>query len=368
MRCCVARRREFIDLVPLSRELAGCRQPPPCGTAAAAVLPSLPPHSYTITHLAFDLSQGVELRYRTVVPWFRPGKPLEGRSTATDQYAGARVQLATFACPRCHFSNKECAPLGVPRPARGVTWELRVSPGARGLASLKRECLKGEHAMWEVPELGLEVPARTDKGTLNSVEGMLRVARRNLATMLGEGATAEALVKAAGGRPADGRVHRARRLAVAQAEARAAAEARASGGAAPDSAPQAAALARLQAETQAAEAEDAATQRELLAAASDQGRAVAALIAGLDDCLCGDHPGWRLVVRDPSGASALEPNGSVEADEDLTASEFDRSVEEEAIVAASDWGTGGLAAGPAPSPEAIAALARAADEVDEEIL
>lgn len=70
-------------------------------------------------------------------------------------------------------------------PAKGVRCCLRVPKGAEGLVHQKRELIKSEFASLEIPEIGFEMPARTDKGIMWSIEKVLETARRNLRTMLG---------------------------------------------------------------------------------------------------------------------------------------------------------------------------------------
>jgi len=115
------------------------------------------------------LQMGVELKYRTRVPWFR---------------GGTIITLKSFDCQSCQFSNKECSPVGA-APAKGVRCCLRVPKGAEGLVHQKRELIKSEFASLEIPEIGFEMPARTDKGIMWSIEKVLETARRNLRTMLG---------------------------------------------------------------------------------------------------------------------------------------------------------------------------------------
>ena len=69
---------------------------------AAAAPPSSPvPRAVPPATSPPPRSQGVELKYRTRVPWFR---------------GGTIITLKSFDCQSCQFSNKECSP-GAARPA-----------------------------------------------------------------------------------------------------------------------------------------------------------------------------------------------------------------------------------------------------------
>lgn len=112
--------------------------------------------------------QGTELRYRTRVPWFNDG---------------SIVSISNFHCQGCSFSNKDVSCVGADQ-GRGVKVTLQVPSGREGLVHQKRELIKSEFCSLSIPEVGFEIPARTDKGQMNSVEGILRLAQRNLQTMV----------------------------------------------------------------------------------------------------------------------------------------------------------------------------------------
>lgn len=51
----------------------------------------------------------------------------------------------------------------------GVEWNLRAEQSA----DLNRQIIKSDHASISIPELDLEIPSRTQKGEVTTLEGIL---------------------------------------------------------------------------------------------------------------------------------------------------------------------------------------------------
>jgi len=78
------------------------------------------------------------------------------------------VIISSFECDNCGYKNSEIT-FGGKLADLGIKMECKiVSP-----AHLNRLVVKSEYASVNFPELGLEIPAKTQKGSMNSVEGIL---------------------------------------------------------------------------------------------------------------------------------------------------------------------------------------------------
>mmetsp|Transcript_21521 Transcript_21521/g.25008 ORF Transcript_21521/g.25008 Transcript_21521/m.25008 type:complete len:456 (+) Transcript_21521:45-1412(+) len=79
------------------------------------------------------------------------------------------IIVSSFECPHCGEKNNEVQFGGEFGP-RHVRYELEV----RERRDLNRQVVKSEYATVLIPELDLEVPPQTQKGMLNTVEGIIQ--------------------------------------------------------------------------------------------------------------------------------------------------------------------------------------------------
>lgn len=78
------------------------------------------------------------------------------------------IIVSSFQCEECGFRNNEVS-FGGQIADFGVKYELKVVNAVH----MNRNVVKSEHATIRIPELDLEIPAQTQKGTVNTVEGFL---------------------------------------------------------------------------------------------------------------------------------------------------------------------------------------------------
>ena len=78
------------------------------------------------------------------------------------------IILSSFECTHCGFRNNEVQ-FGGKIADFGVKYEMRVVNAIQ----MNRNVVKSDHATIRVPELDLEIPPQTQKGTINTVEGFL---------------------------------------------------------------------------------------------------------------------------------------------------------------------------------------------------
>ncbi|KAK7196244.1 zinc-finger protein ZPR1 [Novymonas esmeraldas] len=78
------------------------------------------------------------------------------------------IIVSSFECPHCAERNNEVTFGGVFGPKK-VRYELQV----RSKRDLDRQVVKSEFATVTIPELELEIPPESQKGNLNTVEGIL---------------------------------------------------------------------------------------------------------------------------------------------------------------------------------------------------
>ena len=79
------------------------------------------------------------------------------------------VVVSSFNCPHCFYANTEIQSCEGPRD-RGVTFDVSVND----LKDLNRQVVKGEFASISVPQVNLEIPMESQKGVINTVEGILQ--------------------------------------------------------------------------------------------------------------------------------------------------------------------------------------------------
>jgi len=76
------------------------------------------------------------------------------------------IMISSFSCDHCGFKNSEANFAGKLED-KGVRYELNViNPIA-----FNRTVVKSEFATIKVPEIGLELPPQTQKGTIKTIEG-----------------------------------------------------------------------------------------------------------------------------------------------------------------------------------------------------
>ena len=78
------------------------------------------------------------------------------------------IMISAFNCDECGFKNSEVSFAGR-LDDFGVKYELRVINNI----AFNRTVVKSEYATIEIPELGLEIPPQTQKGSIKTIEGFL---------------------------------------------------------------------------------------------------------------------------------------------------------------------------------------------------
>lgn len=78
------------------------------------------------------------------------------------------VIISSFECPHCGFKNSELSPAS-DISQTGVEYVLKVE----NPLDLNRMVVKSDTASVAVPELELEIPAKSQKGEVTTVEGIL---------------------------------------------------------------------------------------------------------------------------------------------------------------------------------------------------
>ena len=84
--------------------------------------------------------------------------------------------IASFCCDFCGERNNEVSFGGEIQP-QGCVYDLLVSTQR----DLDRQIIKSDSASVRIPELDFEIPSSTQKGEINTIEGFLRNAAKNLA-------------------------------------------------------------------------------------------------------------------------------------------------------------------------------------------
>ena len=79
------------------------------------------------------------------------------------------VVVMAFECPHCHFRNNEVQSSGAIQELGSVQTLVVTTP-----EDLNRQVIKTEHASFKIIELDFEIPPRTQKGMLSTIEGILR--------------------------------------------------------------------------------------------------------------------------------------------------------------------------------------------------
>jgi zinc finger protein len=83
--------------------------------------------------------------------------------------------IASFCCEECGERNNEVSFGGEIQP-QGCVYDLLVT----SQRDLDRQIIKSDSACVRIPELDFEIPSSTQKGEINTIEGFLRNAAKNL--------------------------------------------------------------------------------------------------------------------------------------------------------------------------------------------
>lgn len=97
------------------------------------------------------------------------------------------VVVMSFRCDHCGWQNNDLQPAATIQPT-GVRFELQV----RTKEDLNRQVVKTKDAVVTVPDVELEIPARTQEGSITTVEGLLQRAVAGLETSLSESPESDA--------------------------------------------------------------------------------------------------------------------------------------------------------------------------------
>lgn len=83
--------------------------------------------------------------------------------------------LAAFECQHCGYRNNS-----VETAAQVQEEAQRIAVRVLNEKDLNRSVVKGEYASIRVPEIALEIPAATQRGQINTIEGFLTATRDGL--------------------------------------------------------------------------------------------------------------------------------------------------------------------------------------------
>lgn len=86
--------------------------------------------------------------------------------------------IASFACEECGERNNEVT-FGGEIQVQGSVYELKVTRAK----DLDRQIIKSDSAALKIKEIEFEIPPKTQKGEITTIEGVLRVAAKNLSHM-----------------------------------------------------------------------------------------------------------------------------------------------------------------------------------------
>jgi len=79
-----------------------------------------------------------------------------------------QIIVSSFSCPYCGEHNNSVQYGGVIQE-KGVRYSLRVTKPE----DMNRQVIKSDHAVITIPDIELEIPSETQKGSLNTIEGVL---------------------------------------------------------------------------------------------------------------------------------------------------------------------------------------------------
>ncbi|XP_070392912.1 zinc finger protein ZPR1 [Dermacentor albipictus] len=100
------------------------------------------------------------------------------------------IVVMSFRCEHCGWQNSELQPAATIQPT-GIRFELLV----RTKQDLNRQVVKTKDAAVVVPEVELEIPARTQEGSVTTVEGVLQRVALGLETSMADCSEGEGRVK-----------------------------------------------------------------------------------------------------------------------------------------------------------------------------
>jgi zinc finger protein len=92
------------------------------------------------------------------------------------------VILMNFECPHCGYLSREIQP-GQSLADSGIRFEVNVATSR----DMSRKVVKSEYATIRFPEIDLEIPPKTQKGKLTTIEGFLQNTHESLFKALNEG-------------------------------------------------------------------------------------------------------------------------------------------------------------------------------------
>lgn len=92
-----------------------------------------------------------------------------------------QIVVCSFSCPHCEYRNNEVMPAGSIAD-KGVQYRLDISTGKREdkVCDLNRQIIKSNFADISIPQLDFCIPAGTQKGQINTIEGFLSTAAEQL--------------------------------------------------------------------------------------------------------------------------------------------------------------------------------------------
>lgn len=78
------------------------------------------------------------------------------------------VIISSFSCEHCNFSNNEIQSANAIQDL-GCTYTLKVDPKK----DLNRQIVKTDATVIKIPELDFEIPPKSQKGSLTTIEGVI---------------------------------------------------------------------------------------------------------------------------------------------------------------------------------------------------
>ncbi|CAG9322809.1 unnamed protein product [Blepharisma stoltei] len=88
------------------------------------------------------------------------------------------IVVSSFTCETCGYRNND-----VQNASTLAEKGCRIFLAVSNKQTLNREVVKSEYATITIPEIQLEIPASTQKGSLNTIEGILKKSRDDLSAL-----------------------------------------------------------------------------------------------------------------------------------------------------------------------------------------
>ena len=79
------------------------------------------------------------------------------------------IVLSSFNCPHCGYKDTDIIFAG-----KIASHGVKITVNVVNELQLNRFVVKSEHATIKIPEIDLEIPAKTQKGSIKTLEGYLR--------------------------------------------------------------------------------------------------------------------------------------------------------------------------------------------------